>query len=133
MPLFTVPKFTEMETKLVGPLTFKQFVFILGTAAICFLVYRLVPHFLSLPLVIIIAALGFALAFLKIGEIPFYQMFLDGLKFLATPRILFWGKKGKREITPWKEMEIKKEEKGQLKIKKESELKNLLVKVETKK
>jgi hypothetical protein len=133
MPLFTVPKFTEMETRLVGPLTFKQFVFIAGTAAICFLVYHSVPRFLAWPLVLVIAALGLTLAFLKIGGIPFHQVFFEGAKFLLVPKKLVWGKGSKRGTAPWKEMEIKKEEKGQLKIKKESELKNLLVKVETKK
>jgi hypothetical protein len=97
MPLFPVPKFTEMETKIVGPLTFRQFLFALFTVLVCFLLYRLFPRFLSLFLILIVGALGFALTFLKIGNIPFYQVFFEGLTFFFQPKRLSWGKKGGEE------------------------------------
>lgn len=133
MPLFTVPKFTEMETKLIGSLTFRQVVFILATIGVCFFIYKTLPRLLSLPLALIAGAFGLALTFFKVGEIPLYQVFLSSLKFFITPKTLFWGKGGKSSPFSLKEMEFKKEEKGEIKIKKDGKLKETLVKTITKK
>jgi hypothetical protein len=133
MPLFSVPKFIERESPIVGPLTFKQFIFILCTVAIGFIIYRTFPFFLSLPLLVILGALGFSLAFLKIGEIPFYKILLEGLTFFFRPKRLYWGKK-KREVSIVSErMELKKEEKVPLKIKRGGKLKETTIQIETKK
>lgn len=133
MPLYTVPKFTEMETKIAGPLTFKQLVFLLATGGICFLIYATLPRPFSLFLILIVAILGLALAFLKVGEIPFYKVALDSLIFFIRPKTLFWG--GKQKTSPFtlREMEIKKEEKQPIKLKRVGKLKEITVKVLTKK
>jgi hypothetical protein len=133
MPLFSVPKFIERESPIVGPLTFKQFIFILVTVVIGFIIYRTFPFFLSLPLLVILGALGFSLAFLKIREIPFYKILLEGLTFFFKPKRLYWGKK-KREVSIVSErMELKKEEKVPLKIKRGGKLKETTIQIETKK
>lgn len=134
MPLYTVPKFTEMETKIVGPLTFRQVIFIFATVGICFILYNILPKFLALPLIFLVGGFGIALAFFKIGGIPLHEMVLAGFLFRFFPREFRWGgKKGKEEPFTLKEIELKKEEKGEIKLKRESKLKEILIKTETKK
>jgi hypothetical protein len=133
MPLFPVPKFIERESPVVGPLTFRQFVFVLATVAICFILYHLLPRLLSLPLIIIVGAFGLALGFWKVGEIPFYRIFFEGLTFFFQPKRLSWGKKGGEEAFAFKKLELKKEEKIPIKLKKEGGLKETMVKIVTKK
>jgi hypothetical protein len=132
MPLFSVPQFIERETPIVGPLTFRQFILILITVATCFLIYQTLPRFLSIPLLIIGGAFGLSLSFLKIGEIPFYKFFLGGLNFIFRPKRFSWGKGGGKSIV-FEKVELKKEEKGEIKLKRESKLKEIATKIETKK
>jgi hypothetical protein len=132
MPLVTLPQFTEMEAKIVGPLTFKQFLFILVSVVISIFLYFHLPHSISLPLAAIVFGIGIVFAFLKIGGIPFYNIFLAWLRSLFAPKTWIWGKKGK-EILLLKEMEIKKMEKEKIGRKREGALKNLITKIETKK
>jgi hypothetical protein len=133
VPLFPVPKFIERETPIVGPLTLKQFIFLLVAAVSCFILYKILPFFIFLPLCLIIVAFSLSFAFLKVGEIPFYQVFLDGLKFFFGPKRFSWSKKGVGKPTTFKEMELKKEEKFPIKVGRESKLKETITKIETKK
>jgi hypothetical protein len=41
---FSIPQFIEHTPKIIGPLTFKQFSFIGGAGAICFVLYFLLPQ-----------------------------------------------------------------------------------------
>jgi len=132
MPLFSVPQFIESETPIVGPLTFRQFIILLITVAVCFIIYQTLPRFISIFLLIITGAFGLSLAFLKIGEIPFYKVFLEGLSFIFRPKRFSWGKGGGKSIV-FEKMELKKEEKGEIKVKRESKLRETATKIETKK
>ena len=43
---FQVPQFIEIEDKIFGPLTFKQFIYLAGGGGLCFLLYTILPFFL---------------------------------------------------------------------------------------
>jgi len=132
MPLVTLPQFTETETKIAGPLTFKQFLSLLIVGGVSFLVYTIFPRSISFFLALIIFVLGIAFSFLKVEGIPLYLFFLLMLKTIFSPRVLFWGKK--RGTSPFlAEREFKKIEKEKIGVKRESALKSLITKVETKK
>jgi len=133
MPLFSIPQFIERETPIIGPLTLKQFIFILVFGAICFTLYNLFPKFLALPLVFIVGLFGISLAFLKIGQIPFYKILLDGLAFFSKPKKFTWGKRGTITSPIFEKIEFKKEEKVKVKLKMGGKLKETVVQVETKK
>jgi len=132
MPLVNLPQFTEMEAKIVGPLTFRQFLFILVATAFAAFVYLRFPRFISIPLAMVILGIGISFAFLKIEGVPFYNIFLGWFKSLFTPKIIFWGKGGKK-TSLLIEKEIKKVEREKMGRKRESALKNLIIKVGTKK
>jgi hypothetical protein len=132
MPLVNLPQFTEIEPKIVGPLTFKQFLFIFFAVIVSVFVYLRFPRFLSFPLALLIFGIGLTFAFLKIQGVPFYTIFLGWLRSLFSPKVLFWGKReGKSYLV--QETEIKKEEKEKIATKREGALKGLITKIETKK
>ena len=134
---FTVPQFIEHEPKIVGPLTFKQFIFIGIAGAICFLLYFYIgkTNFFLFLLISIVLFLGAAaLAFGKIGGRSLPTILANCLKFLITPKIYLWRKKEVKIEVFKKEEKIKipeeKVEELPLKIAKDSRLKKLRTEVE---
>ena len=132
---FTVPQFIEYEAKVVGPLTFRQFVYIGIAAAICFVLYFSVPFSLFLVACVVLGIGALALAFLKIGGRSLPTILANFLRFNLTPKMYIWRKK-EQTIAVFKKVEIKKEEEKEeelpLKIAAKSQLKKLHTKIETK-
>lgn len=131
---FTVPQFIEYEAKIVGPLTFKQFVYIGIAAAICFILYFSVPFSIFLVSCVILGSIALALAFLKIGGRGLPTLVGNVLKFSLTPKMYIW-RKSEKPIMVFKK-EIKKEAKETeeelpLKIAEKSRLKKLHTQIET--
>ena len=102
---FTVPQFIEHEAKIVGPLTFRQFVFVGVAVAVCFVFYFSFPFttFLMVSMVLIGAAL--CLAFLKVNGKPLPSLLFDFLKFTIEPKMYVW-KKRERQVKVYKKSEL---------------------------
>ena len=134
---FSVPQFIEHETKIVGPLTFRQFIFIGGTGSICFVLYFLLPFSLFLMISVLLVGSGFALAFLKVNGKPLPLVLLSFLRFSLESKIYIWHKKEQPTVIQKKEVKrssVKKEEKKEglpLKIAEKSRLKKLHTEIET--
>jgi hypothetical protein len=131
---FTVPQFIEHEAKIVGPFTFKQFIFIGIAGAICFMLYFSVPFLLFLLFSTIIGGGAIALALLKIGGRPLPSVITNFIKFKLSPKMYLWHRK-QGAITVLEQKKTKKkegEEKTSLKIVKKSQLKDVQTKIETK-
>jgi hypothetical protein len=93
---FIVPKFIEREPKIVGPLTFKQFLFFLvGGGVILFLYLTLkkksFPLFLLLMLVT--TGISFLLAFGKASGRPIPIFLKNFFTFLGAPKLFAFKKK----------------------------------------
>jgi hypothetical protein len=137
MAKFIVPLFVTRESKIIGPFTFMQFVFVALAGGICFILYFIIGKknlvgFIFLTLLIIGSAV--ALAFMKVGGHPLPMVFKDVFNFFLSPRIFLWHRKiVPPRITKVKKVEEKKEEEAPLKIVKKSNLYRLSVQVETKK
>ncbi len=130
---FTVPQFIEQETKIVGPLSFKQFAYLLAAAGISGFLYFVIPNrALSIFLSLIVFGLGFALALVKIQGTPLPAVFKNFLIFLGRPKVYFWKKKPIMTDFTKEKAVVKKEEEKEPKfkiIKKSSSLKDTLNKV----
>lgn len=87
---FHVPQFIEVENKLFGPLTFKQFVYLLGGAGIIFILYVNLPFFFAAILGAPVAGLSAAFAFLKIHGKPFIQVLQNAIKYSSSARLYLW-------------------------------------------
>jgi hypothetical protein len=97
---FEVPQFIEVEDKIFGPLTFKQFVYLGGGAGIAYAVYALLSGFLPLFILIIpiIAILAFsaALAFYQINNKPFIVILESALRYAVGNKLYIWKKENKK-------------------------------------
>jgi hypothetical protein len=130
---FTLPQFIEHEPKIVGPLTFKQFIYIGVAGGICFILYFTVPFSIFLIACLILGGGAMALAFLKIGGRSLPTILGNFLKFSLSPKIFIW-RKIEAPITVFKKEKIKKEEADEelpLKIAEKSQLKKIKTKIET--
>lgn len=131
---FTIPQFIEHEAKIVGPLTFKQFIFIGIAGGVGFLLYFTAPFYIFLPACIALGGGAVALAFVKIGGRSLPTILGNSLKFLVAPKIYIWKKKEERVEVFKKVREIAetKADELPLKIAEKSQLKKLKTRIETK-
>ena len=95
---FQTPQFIEIEDRIFGPLTLKQFIYLAGSAGLGFLLYRTLPFIIALWLIIPIIAAGLALAFYKFNNKPFIFL-LEALFHYALNRKLYLWRKDS-ESTP---------------------------------
>ncbi len=89
---FQVPQFIEIEDKIFGPLTFKQFVYLAGGAGGCFLLFVFLPTFFAIILSVPVASLAGALAFYRYNEKPFIHFVEAFFKYLTTNKLYIWKK-----------------------------------------
>jgi len=130
---FTLPQFIEHEAKIIGPLTFRQFIFIGMAGGICFILFFTVPFSIFLIACLILGGGAMALAFLKIGGRSLPTILGNFLKFSVSPKIFIW-RKIETPIKVFKKEKIKKEgveEELPLKIAERSQLKKIRTQIET--
>lgn len=89
---YQVPQFIEIEDKIFGPLTFKQFVYIVGGSAICYFAYRFLPFFIAILIILPVASLSLALAFYKVNRRPFIVLLESAIRFLMGKKLYIWQK-----------------------------------------
>lgn len=131
---FTVPQFIEYEAKIIGPFTFKQFVYIGLAGAVCFVIYFTFPFYLFIISSFVLGIGALSLAFLKIGGRSIVIIIGNFLRFKLTPKMYIWRKKEQAITVFKKEKGEKKEELEEelpLKIAENSQLKKLRTKIET--
>jgi hypothetical protein len=96
---FQVPQFIDIEDKIFGPLTFKQFIYVVGGAGGAFIIYKLVPNFyLALLLITPVVGFALALAFYKINDRPFILMLESAFWYLLANKLYLWQKKEKKQV-----------------------------------
>ena len=132
---FSVPQFIEREMKVVGPMTFKQFIVVAVAGIICFAAYYKLPFIAFIFVAILVGGGAIVFSFLKIGGRPPLLMLKNFFLFSTSPKIFLWHKKifsTKSVIKKDVKKEVIDEEESPLKIIRKSRLKNLASKVETK-
>lgn len=92
MERFIVPQFIEVEAKIIGPITARQFVIMLATAFFIFLTYNLLDFVAFLVVGLIEFAIGGTLAFIRINGQPFHFFLLNATQTLRRPRVRVWNK-----------------------------------------
>ena len=96
---FQVPQFIDVEDKIFGPFTFKQFIYMAGGAGISFILFKALPLFFSVLIGGPIIALSFALAFYKVNKQPFIRIMQSAFHYALSNKLYIWRKKPKK-ITP---------------------------------
>ena len=90
---FNVPQFIEVEDKIIGPLTLKQFLYIGAGAGLLFMLWFFLTLGAFLIVAIPVGLLCGALAFYKPNGRPFISFLGSLLKYLKKPRLYLWRKK----------------------------------------
>jgi len=93
---FQVPQFIEVEDKIFGPLTLKQFIYMAGGAGISFVIYEFIPFIVAIPIIIVILAFSGALAFWKINNKPFINTVESAFKYFFAAKLYIWKKINRR-------------------------------------
>lgn len=91
MQQFTVPQFIDVEDKIIGPITSRQFVILLAAAIIIAIFYRLFDFSLFLTLSIIIFIFAIVLGFIKINGRPFHFFLLNIIQTFRRPKTRVWN------------------------------------------
>lgn len=88
---FEVPQFIEIEDKLFGPFTWKQFVYLcggFGIAGITFITSKFLFILIGLPA----AGLAALLAFYPVNNQPFSVFLEAAISYYSSSRIFYWKK-----------------------------------------
>lgn len=87
---FRVPQFIDLEDKVFGPLTLKQFGYVVGAGGFSFLIWTFVPHFIAPFLIIPVASLFLALAFVKYNNRSFGEILESAFTYYTGAKIYTW-------------------------------------------
>ena len=77
MQQFTVPQFIDVESKIIGPITTRQFLIILAAALLIALFYRIFDFSLFVFTTVIVLIIAAMFAFVKINSRPFHFFVLN--------------------------------------------------------
>lgn len=90
---FNVPQFVEIEDKIFGPLTLKQFLMLLGGGLVLVFAWFLFKLWVVVALAIPIALFLIAVIFVKINGRPFTTVLVAWYRYLLNPKIYIWKRK----------------------------------------
>lgn len=100
---FQVPQFIDVEDKIFGPFTFKQFIYLFGGAGGAFLAYAWIPTPLNLPIMALVAGVAAALTFYKVNNRPFAFIMEAAFRYLIGAKLYIWEKGKQKPIGVAKE------------------------------
>lgn len=119
---FKVPQFIDIEDKLFGPFTFKQFAYLAGGGGMIFVAYKFLPFYIAIFIIIPIATLTALLTFYKINGKPFVYYLQAGIVYATKSKLYIW----KQRVQKVKEKEkSSKEQSPIIPTLSESKLKDL--------
>ena len=87
---FQIPQFIETEDRIVGPLTLRQFIYIVATcgtgAMLYFILNPIVWFIIATPLI----ALGIGLSFVKVNGQPLSKVMNAAIRYYWQPQTYVW-------------------------------------------
>ena len=87
---FTVPQFIEVEDKIFGPLSFRQFTYIAGGVGFVVIIYTYFGFVIAILLGLPFFAFGFLLAFYKVNNRPFISLLQAALYYVVNKKLYLW-------------------------------------------
>lgn len=90
---FKVPQFIDIEDKIIGPLTLKQFLYLLAGAGILAIAWFFLELVVFIIIGIPIIGLALAIAFYRINGQPLVYLLGSIVKYLTKPRLYLWQRK----------------------------------------
>lgn len=87
---YQVPQFIEVEDKIFGPLTLKQFIYLAGGGGLCLALFTLLPLYLAFLISLPIVVLAFALAFYQVNGRPFIVAIEHAVGYFFGSKLYLW-------------------------------------------
>ncbi len=93
---FQVPQFLDVEDKVIGPFTIKQFLYLAGGAGSGYLIWRFTPvPYLGVLLGGCLLAFGASLAFYKYNSHPFIYTLEAAMNYIRSTHLYVWKRREK--------------------------------------
>ena len=92
MQQFTVPQFIDVEDKIFGPITSRQFVIMLLAAVLIAICYKLCDFSLFIVLGLFIFCASGIVAFLKVNGMAMHYFILNFIQTVKKPALRVWNK-----------------------------------------
>lgn len=100
MEQFVVPQFIDVEDKIFGPITTRQFIILLTAGLLLFIIFKLADIVLFIFLAVLLGGLALVVAFVRINGQPFHYFLLNMVQTLRRPSRRLWYKSyTKAELT----------------------------------
>ncbi|MFH1291771.1 MAG: PrgI family protein [bacterium] len=97
MDQFVVPQFIEVEDKIFGPVTTRQFIIMLASGLFLFIAYKLADFALFIFLLALIGGSTLIIAFVKINGQPFHYFILNIIQTIRRPSRRIWRRERSKE------------------------------------
>jgi hypothetical protein len=91
---FKVPQFLDIEDKIFGPFTFREFVYLAGGAGLCYVFFKWLGLLFGAIPILIVAGFSLALIFYRPNNKPFLNMLEAGFKYFMQSKLYIWKKGG---------------------------------------
>ena len=92
MQQFVVPQFIDVEDKIIGPITVRQFIVMLAGGFLLFLEFKLADFGLFLFEAFLTIMLVALFAFMKVNGMPFHFFLSNFISTLFRPKVRVWQK-----------------------------------------
>ncbi|MFA6427608.1 MAG: PrgI family protein [Candidatus Magasanikbacteria bacterium] len=92
MQQFVIPQFIDVEDKIFGPITTRQFLILLVAGICIFLSYRFADLALFIVVLAVMGGLALVFAFVKINGQTFHYFLLNIIQTLRKPSLRIWRK-----------------------------------------
>lgn len=93
MEQFTIPQFIDVEDKIFGPITTRQFIILLAAGLFLFIAYKLADIALFLTMCAFVGGSALILAFVKINGQTFHYFLLNIIQTMRRPSRRLWQKR----------------------------------------
>lgn len=89
---YMVPQFIDVEDKIFGPITTRQFIIILVGGTLEFVLFKLMTFWTFTFVGLLLLAMTGTLAFMRVNGQPFHFFLLNLVQTLRRPRLKVWDK-----------------------------------------
>lgn len=100
---FQVPQYIDVEDKIFGPFTFRQFAYLVGGGGLSYVAYSLLPIYISFIFILLFGGGAIVLAFIKVNEKPFINVLEAWFNYIFRKKLYLWKKEEKFKTTQTEE------------------------------
>lgn len=108
---FVVPQFIEVESKVIGPISVRQFIILLITAGFIYLFWEMFTFWIAAIMGVFSLAIGGTFAFVRINSQPFHIFALSFIQTMKNPKLKIWQREIQKVIVKKAGKEISTKEK----------------------